>query len=283
MMEVCMTLNIAISGRDSGNGQLMVDPVGRNSPLPMDVARIIFQNLKADLPSVALVCKNWKALADDEVFRKMIRPPQAFGSKEWNDYIKVDAGIELPLPRRAYGDLENDDGLLTFIPESVKVIKNGEKVSLDSLEAIGDLAKKPITDLTSSNNYDSWPDIIKEIIKLEKPHWVWIKKEVIGRNLQYSEQQELARKENSMACGANISGLIDTAVSVIMEYVRTKERNFMWNPLRGEGTFVRVNDKVHGCHPLGLFFAPTAGLGIGYWNNSLVGIVIARKYFGACS
>ena len=281
MMEVCMTLNIAIvSGGDSGNGQLMVDPIGQSSPLPIDVARIIFQNLKSDLPTVALVCKNWKALADDEVFRKMIRPAQAFGSKEWTEYIKVDAGVELPLPRRAYGDLEKEDGLLTYIPEKVKVIENGEEVSLYSLEAIGNLVKKPITDLETCYTDDSWWDEDKR--KLEKPHWVWIKKEVIGRGLQYAKQQNLAREENKKACGANISGLIDTTISVIMEYARSRERNFIWDPYKMEATFVRANDETDYGGELGLCFTPT-GLGIGSFDNIHVGIVIARKYYGTCS
>ncbi len=281
MMEDCMTLNIAISGRDSGNGQLMVDPIGQSSPLPIDVARIILQNLKTDLPAVALVCKNWKALADDEVFRKMIRPVQAFGSKEWIEYIKADAGVELSLPRRAYGDLEKEDSLLTYIPETVKVIENGEEVSLYSLEAIGNLVKKPITDLETCYTDDSWWDEDKR--KLEKPHWVWIKKKVIGRGLTYAQQQKLALEENKKACGANITGLIDTTISVIMEYARSRERNFIWDPYKmEEATFVRVNDETDYGGRLGLCFTPT-GLGIGSFENHHVGIVIVRKYFGACS
>ena len=76
---------------------------------------------------MALVCKNWQAMADDEVFRKKIRPPQAFGTKEWKEYLGVEAVEEPRLPRRAYGDLENEGGLLTFIPDNVKrLIKMGK-------------------------------------------------------------------------------------------------------------------------------------------------------------
>ena len=39
---------------------------GQGGSLPIDLFPRIFQDLKVDLPSVALVCKNWKALADDE-------------------------------------------------------------------------------------------------------------------------------------------------------------------------------------------------------------------------
>ena len=42
-----MSLNTSIvPARDSISGQVMVDPIGQKSPLPIDVARIIFQNLK---------------------------------------------------------------------------------------------------------------------------------------------------------------------------------------------------------------------------------------------
>ena len=229
-----MTLNAAIvSGRDSINGQPMVDPIGQQSPLPIDVARIIFQNLKADLPAVALVCKNWNALADNEIFRQMIRPAQAFGTKEWQEHIGVDAGKEPRLRRCAYGDLEREGGMLTFIPDKVKVTKeNGltEEVCLDSLEAIGNLINKiPKIDIKTGKGINAWKEAI-----LEKPHWIWIKKEVVGKGETFRDQQKLAK-----AIGANISGLRDTVISLFMEYFRSGEHNF------DKGNSVRVNDEVH--------------------------------------
>ncbi len=284
MMEDCMTLNIAISGRDSGNGQHMADPIGQNSPLPMDVARIIFQNLKSDLPSVALVCKNWMALADDEVFRKMIRPAQAFGTQEWKEYIDVDAGEEPHLPRRAYADLEKEDGVLTFIPEKVKVIENGKEVLLDNLEVIGKLVGNPKKGNKTGYTHGSWQEAISEKRKQEKPHWVWIKKEVIGRNKTYEQQQELvAKEENTKAPGANISGLIDTAISVFMEYVRSEERYSFWGPpVNDRLTFVRVDGQTDGIlirlgfGPFGLY---VYGSDFGFAYEQFA-VAPARKYFG---
>ena len=87
----------------------------------MDVLPIIFQNVKTDLPNLALVCKNWKAIVDNKQFRETIRPDKAFGSREWKEYIGVDAGEEPHLPRRAYGDMEKGNYYLTFIPEKVKI------------------------------------------------------------------------------------------------------------------------------------------------------------------
>ena len=42
----------------------MVDPIAGS--LPTDVLPIIFQNVKTDLPNLALVCKNWKAIVDNK-------------------------------------------------------------------------------------------------------------------------------------------------------------------------------------------------------------------------
>lgn len=163
-----MSLNTSIvSGSDPINGRPMVDPIGQESSLPIDVARIIFQNLKSHLPAMAQVSKNWKAIIDDKDFRRIIRPSQAFGTQEWKEYIGVDAGKEPPLPRRAYGDLENEGGLLTFIPEIVKVIENGKEVALDNLKAIGNLVNKPKKGFeTRYKNYGNsiyfWPEAIEE-------------------------------------------------------------------------------------------------------------------------
>ncbi len=213
-----------------------IEVTGQGILLPTDAARIVFQNLKADLPSVALVCKNWKAIVDDEDFRKMIRPVQAFGTQEWNEYIGVDPGAEPCLPRCAYGDLEREDGLLTFIPERVRVAKdNGETeiVPLD-LEAIGNLVENP----RKGNKTGYHEDMRRKLglnyrmmmknKKNEKPHWVWIKKEVMdvmGRKKSILGHWHLFVKEFS----ANISGVIDTATSFFMEYIRSGERTVIWD------------------------------------------------------
>ena len=249
-----------VSGADPIHGPPMeIDRIVQFSELPIDVVPIIFQNLKADLPSVALVCRNWKAIADDETFCKMIRPAQAFGVQEWKEYIGVDVGDEPRLPRRAYGDLEREGGgLLTFIPEKVKDIENGNEVLLDNLEAVGKLVGNPKKGNKTGYTIDSWPEAISEKRKQEKPHWVWIKKEVIGRHKSYEQQQELvAIVENKKAPGANISGLIDTAISVFMGYVRSGEQIFVWDPpVKGLRTWVRVNEQTRGLR-LGLGFAPS--------------------------
>ena len=224
-----MSLNTAIvSGRNTICGQSLADPISQFSELPMDVVRSIFLDLKTDLPAIALVCRKWKVMADDEEFCEMIRPVQAFGTKEWQEYIGVDAGAEPRLPRRAYADLEREKGFITFIPEKVKVTKESgvvEEVILDNLEDIGNLIKAK-TDLEAVYTKRSVVTAISGKRQEDKPHWVWIKNELMGRDKTYDQQKELARQENERGCAANISGLIDTVITVLMHYIRYGEAPF---------------------------------------------------------
>ncbi len=282
-----MSLNTAIVlGRYPVHEQIMRDPIGQGSPLPLDVLRIIFQNLKIDLPATALVSKKWKALADDKMLREMIRPVQAFGTKEWKEYIGVDAGEEPCLPRRAYGDLAKEDGLLTFIPKKVKVTKeNGvvEEVLLDNLEAIGMLVNNPKKGNKTDYEKKSFDIVIEEKRKIEKPHWVWINKQIRGRNIRYVDQKKLIARDNKNAVGAHISGLIDTTVSAFMEFVRSGKCDFFWNAGNNSlRTYVRVNEKTDRVWPTILVFTRTGlYVTINIFDNvdGQMGVLSARKSF----
>ncbi len=290
-----MNISNVVKGIDSHSGQPLVDPIGqKTSPLPLEVTRIIFQNAKADLPYLALVCKEWRNLADDKVLRETIRPSKAFGSREWKEYIGVDAGEELPLPRRAYGDVEKGNYYLTFIPKSVKVTQENKKVDdtsmdielvkevpLDSLEVIGKLVANPTKGNKIGYHIDSWQKALQEKRNLEKPHWVLISKEVIGRNKTYGDQQKLAKEENKNIPGTNISGLMDTAISIFMEYVRSGERNYIWDSAKNECNWVRVNEQTR---ELRLGLGCTSS-GLDVFNDcdkarDNVGVAFARAFFG---
>ncbi len=291
-----MNISNVVIGIDSHNGQPMVDPIGqKTSPLPLDVQRIIFQNAKADLHNLALVCKDWRNLADDKVLRETICPAKAFGSRDWKEYIGVDAGEELPLPRRAYGDMERGNHYLTFIPKTVKVtqengkvddtsmdIEGVKEVALDSLEVIGKLVSNPTKGNKIGYYANSWQEALQEKRNLEKSHWVLISKEIIGRNKSYEDQQKLAEEENKNISGTNISGLMDTAISMFMEYVRSGERNFIYDSAKNEYNWVRVNElTVTDGWRLGLGFAPSGLYVDSYYDypNESVGFAFARKSF----
>ena len=287
--------NTNITGTNQYEEQSMVDPIGqKTSPLPLDVTRIIFQNAKADLHQLALVCKEWRNLADDKVLRETIRPAKAFGSREWKEYIGVDSGEELPLPRRAYGDMEKGNYYLTFIPKTVMVTQENGKIDdtsmdievvkevpLDSLEVIGKLAANAIKGNKIGYYADSWQHALQEKRNLEKPHWVLISKEIIGRNKTYEQQRKLVQEENKNNPGTNISGLMDTAISIFMEYVRSGERNYIRDAAKNEYNWVRVNEQTQGAR-LCLGFAP-AGLYVDdRYGDALdaVGLALARKSIG---
>ena len=281
-----MQINTNVTGTNQYEVQSMVDPIV--GYLPTDVLPIIFQNVKTDLPNLALVCKNWKTIVDNKQFRKTIRPAKAFGSREWKEYIGVDAGEELLLPRRAYGDMEKGNYYLTFIPKTVKVMQENGKVDdismdieipLDSLEVIGKLVANP-TKGNKIGYVNSWQPI-PEKRNLENPHWVLISKDIIGRNKSYQDQQKLAKEENKNIPGTNISGLMDTAISMFMEYIRSGERNFIWDLSKNEYNCVRVNE-VTDRWRLCLGFA-RSGLHVTVddaHNGRYVGLALARRSFG---
>ena len=133
---------------------------------------------------------------------------------------------------------------------------------------------------------------------LEKPHWVLISKEIIGRNKSYEDQQKIAEEENKKVPGTKISGIIDTVISLFMEYVRSGEINFIDDDLevneyvrsgvryfiydedKNEHNRVRVNEKFGGWRT-NLSFAPY-GLYVGCGLDDArdeIGFVPARRFF----
>lgn len=211
----------AVSRIDIISNDMPLDlKVSETNSLTRDIALIILLSLKTELQNVALVCKNWKAFADNRTFRDRIYPSQAFGATEWKEYLSAHAEKEPLLPRRAYGDMEAGDYLLTFIPKNLKVPTTGGKVRrvrINNLAAIANLVKKPKKGNEIGLSCDSgWNGDCKNIIGLEKPHWVLIDKEAVGKNKTYQQQQMEAEKSQ-----VKISGLIDTVISLFMEYVRS--------------------------------------------------------------
>ena len=155
-----------------------------------------------------------------------------------------------------------------------------KEVPLDSLEVIGKLVANPTKGNKIGYHANSWTEALQEKRNLEKPHWVLISKEIIGRNKSYEDQQKLAKEENKNIPGTNISGLMDTAISMFMEYVRSGERNFICDWAKIEYNWVRVNEQTRGVQ-LCLGFTPSgllvAALGGAFAS---VGFALARKSFG---
>lgn len=248
--------------------------------LPIDAAYIIFENMRNAIPSAALVCKAWKEYIDGNLFRDRLRPRQTFGAMEWKKYLGVDAGEEPLLPRCAYANLAVGNHLLTFIPDKVKLFQEDgsiEEVMLDNLKAIGKLIKNLKTGNKINYSPYSWSDAMLAKLDLEKPHWVWINKKVIGRREIALQQLIWAQKT-----GGRISGLVDTVVSMFMEYIRTGERSFIYDQLNDARTYLRV-DKCINWSRVGVSYT-AEGLLVGnrYLDDAMVqevGVVVARKAF----
>ncbi len=248
--------------------------------LPIDIGRIIFTEAKTNLDSMALVCKNWVALADEDKFLKILRDitPEISGVKEWKERIKViKICDEIRIPREAYRIIA-EGALLTFMPQEVSVLnenKEEEVVSLNSLEAIGRLFKNPITDLEKGYATNSWFDAIREERPLQKPHWVCLKTKVIGKSMDFEQQLKLVEEEDKKAYGDNsamdpakkkslasenfgkearkkprqiihISEPIDTMASALMAYAKSgnKIRHYVWDFKNKIFDSVRVGKKT---------------------------------------
>ena len=129
------------------------------------------------------------------------------GVKEWKACVKVVKIVdELPLPRRIYREVE-EGWIFTFIPKKSQCSMKMERkkvCQLNSLEALGKLFKKPITDLETDFTQDSCRKTIKEPRKLEEPHWAGIKPKVIGKKLTYQQQLKLAEEEDNKVYADNL-------------------------------------------------------------------------------
>lgn len=202
--------------------QIRLDPI---SQLPEDINRIIFKNSVENLPAMALVSKAWQTLADDTVFKLMIRPAETIGTEEWKEYIGY-PGKEPPLPRCAYGDLIREGGTLTFIPLKVKVTKDDgtfKEIVLESLEVIEALFEKYKKDLRTNYTVDSWyynDGTIKDKRPLDVPHWVWLKKKAWGIGKSLRERQNLTKVP-----GENIRALLTQFAASLWEMSERKSPN----------------------------------------------------------
>jgi F-box associated protein len=211
--------------------------------LPIEVIPNILINLPTTkLSELILVCKDWKAIVTDDYYfpNKMIPPPNFNGPQKWTEYTKGEVGKAPLLPRWVFKCMEKGDHMLTFIPERVKIKKeDGTElvVPINSLKNIGELFANTINGRKIGFSPKSWPAGIQAERPLEKGHWVLISKKAIGRGLNYQGQVDKANE-----AGANMSGLIDTVISLFMEYLRTGERHFIGDPPQnGQSTWVRVD------------------------------------------
>ncbi len=245
--------------------------------LPPELFSLIFITMgKMELPSFALVNRQWREIADSKEFREIIFPQSAFGKKDWNHYFPgVDAGNEPFLPRCAYGDFEEGD-LLTFIPKILKV-KNKEGNITEkpfTLAFMGELVKNSRSIYSTSFNVESLNICINDPRTSGSSHWVLIKAKPVAVNEYFSDQEKFVTDQGK---GANVSGLIDTVVSIFTKFIKTGDYCILNNA--ENYTYIRLRDQVKESRAICSF--GSAGLLVSYTfddnDNHMIGVAVARK------
>lgn len=271
-----------------------------------ELAIVIFELLKMELPNLALVNKQFAKIADDkELIRKIFPYNKAFTEKDYEKYYEVEVVGKVPLlPRRAYGDIERKGGRLTLVPQKVKVVL--DVVPLTK-ELMGKLAKNAKSEYQIGYHPNSWQAAIEPKTSLtqkiccclptslfapseEAMHWLWTEELPIGHGLYYDTregqegQEALAmRQELSLGVtgGADVVELRDGIVVSFTTFNKTGKGCFDWDSNTDyEGTLIRSKNKVEGWRPA-LSFGPS-GLLVRHdyvYADANVGVAVARKSF----
>lgn len=245
--------------------QLQANSANQNqgywSSLPAEIAWIIFKDCKADLPSLALTCKGWTDLADNNEFRDRIRPAQLFGKNEWEELIKVKIEEEeLPLPRCIYKDIEKSKSFVTYIPEKVYKITDDKSdvVVLDNVEKIDSLLTPILKTLKYTEGVLITETTTKKISELtieNRTHWVCLEAKILyqSRGTCLSKKSLVANNQRK-----SVSRLMDTVLSIYLDYIKTKETFIPSGPgnkyIIGQNQAF-VNEKFNGDHITLKFFS----------------------------
>lgn len=176
-------------------------------------------------------------MADNDKLCRIIFPEIAFTSNDWENFIGVSAGISSRLPRRVHKDLaSNTNGrMLTWMPKSIKIINGkmnfGEEQSL-LLKLAGKLSANAKKDRRIGYDPNSWEEGMDMEKKSEESYWV-----LIDQNAASEEEANVP-----------ISGLRDTAISLLMKYIKCGERYFVFDPPveNGQCKVIGVMEKIDG-------------------------------------
>lgn len=265
----------------------------------------IFCDARKDISALSKVNKRCRELAYREELFRQIAASNCFNAADLKKYFGVRGMDDLELPKRAElgfetGDLNKaadvakrvtylnnlaSDFMLTLRPNSVKMKDqngNDKEIVLDSGDAVKEMLLYQKAGHRIGFDPASWPEAMAEKRKIEKtPFWVWINRQVIGRSKIYTVQKDDVLKKSLRAPKANVSDLMDTMFSVLMNYVKTGERCFELDLKNKKYTIIRVNDTTRECR-LGVGFAPAGLCVYAYYDDDIVhiGVVVARKSIG---
>ena len=235
-----------------------------------------------DCPLLANIPILPKPIVQDEVSASI--PYIAFGKADWEKYFG-DVGLEPPLPENIEEILNEpcsfwpnkkvkETHLLVLIPNTV----NGNPFTMNYL---GELVQSPRSG--HSTRYIIYNDCTKEAVgdKSYPYHWVLITRDIIpgSRNENYSNCYKLIT-DHSKKTGLpyELPHLLDATASILMHYVKTRERLYSDDPW----TWVYSQDIANG-YPLVVGGFASDGLSFIYHGitpqySRRLGIAVCRRF-----
>lgn len=184
--------------RDFARSKWQTNVVGNKtdiiSKISKDLAVLIFiQHLKIDLPACALVCRKWKAIADDSGVYKATILDWAFRAKDWIVHYGKKPGHEPRLPRCLARDLVGRSAevwTLTLVPETLDGVK------LD-LWLMGELACKPLKGPSTNYCQHAVYDML-DYSKVTRSYWLLKMKDIhpLTHTKTFDNMMEIIQKAN---------------------------------------------------------------------------------------
>ena len=206
-------------------------------------------------------------------------PSIAFGKDEWGKYFG-DVGTEPPLPANIENILNEpcpfwpdkkvkETHLLVLIPNTV----NGKAFTMNYL---GELIRKPKSG--HSTRYRFYSKYAKEAVgeKSYPSHWLLMTRDIIlgSRDKYINECSDMiANHRKKTGIPYELPNLLEATASILMNYVRTGERLYPYDPL----TFTFSQDVDKENYPLIVGGFALGGLSVRNYGSHL-GVAGCRKF-----
>lgn len=202
--------------------------------LPLEMRYAIFSHLNhpADLLNACLVNKKWESVANDKRLWKPLYPevPQdAYGAKQWLEFLGADVGEEPPLPINIQAILESlcpftgkkvkETHFLLLIPKFI----NGIPFTLASL---GKLFAAKFPGSSKHKNPGYLYALGVDLFKNDETQWVLMTKDILleSKGIGFSANQGLVSKQGQQKY--QIPRVIEAAACIFAQHSRDKHMNF---------------------------------------------------------
>lgn len=275
-----------------------------NRLLP-ELLQRIFVMAKINFPSIALVNRQFKLIADDitasHMFREVIFSGNLFGEKDYLHFWPgINPGKEPPLPYCAISDYEEGD-LLTFVTDSIFITGEDGKVTEEPLT----LMRMSTLGATANSEHkiglgkESWDRVLVDPRTSSGKYWSLIKRQIRGLDASSLDQIVRVKKQDDATCASgfidgfylafaktatNVSNLGSTVLSIITRKVKTGEQCLVNDALNKNCDAIRLRDAVDlssiilSANPLALIILEDSSFGRPYPN---IGVAVERKFFGS--